>query len=194
MTVILLAFSCRSPPAEGTSVGNPTEMTVVAAESADLQLSAGGVSLETASFWLDDETDLVEFGQDVDLFTPDAVELPSRSWDVLVLELAAPLWLEGTTSAGQEVSITLAVESVALVGPAVFFDGDRVVLEVGEPGWLDALELGYDPAQPLVIEPTDALHDRAAEAVGRSGLFLDGDGDGQVSEDERQDALAEGRQ
>lgn len=191
-----LLFACRGAPVEGTSVGNPTELTVRLAPSSDLTLDLAEVALGVARFTDVEGGDVeVNLATTADLLDGGPLELPDLDWVSLELSLASPLELGGATSGGAEASLTIDADSLTLIpsAEAVAFDGGAYVLELGHPGWLDAESVGYDPDQDLLVEPGSAAHDNLAWLLGyTSSLYEDLDRDGEVGEDERGTPVAAG--
>lgn len=192
---LALLLGCRNGgPSEGTSVGNPTELTLSVAPSADLLLDAAQVDLSLARFAdAQGGFDDVNLDASVDLLAGGTVTIPDLEWSTLELFFASPMALSGSTSGDAAARVTLEVESLLLTAAVaeVVFDGGSFVLELGSPGWLDAESIGYEPDEELLVEPGDAVHDTLAELVQyRSSLIPDQDGDREVSDDERDAAVA----
>lgn len=193
---LALLLACRTGPVEGTSVGNPTELTGRLAPNSDLIIDSAQVALGVASFTNGQGgVEDVDLAVTVDLLDGGSLEMPELEWVSLELFFASPMELHGSTSGDAEASVTIAVESLFLTSSAdaVIFDGGAYVLELGNPGWLDAESIDYDPDEGLLVEPGSAEHDTLAGLVRySSSLAEDQDSDGEVSDDERDAAVAAG--
>jgi len=193
---LALLLACRGGPVEGTSVGNPTELAARLAPSSDLIIDSAQVALGVASFTNGQGgVEDVDLAATVDLLDGGSLEMPELEWVSLELFFASPIELHGSTSGDAEASVTIDAESLFLTSSAdaVGFDGGAYVLELGIPGWLDADSIGYDPDEDLLVEPGSTEHDTLAGLVGHSSsLVEDQDGDGEVSDDERDAAVAGG--
>lgn len=72
----------------------------------------------------------------------------------------------------------------------VLLDGDTLVLELAEPGWLTAEDFDVRGNEEVVVGGADCLDDPLCDQIrrglmNRAGLYRDPDRDGQVDESER---------
>lgn len=178
--MIFLLLAC-SGSSEGTIVGNPGDAMTVAAAPKGLEVVDG--QLAWSDLWFQscsgNQTDVLAGGDALTL-GQDALILPAGTWCSMTFgeaELDLQLRAEDDTN----VDLTLSLSGVDLGTGAVEVDGGSWLIELGEPGWLDVEDLGGD----TVIDDTHPARDDLAEAIAsRSALFLD-DGDGALSQDER---------
>jgi hypothetical protein len=191
-SVLLLA--CSDPPVmEGTSVGNPTEMTARIAPSTDVSLSQADFSLAEVTFVYTDRTwDTVAVNQDFDLLAGGTIEFPASEWEAMVLVPGGPMVMSGSTRTSQPATYSLEVDEILLFAreASVRFDDGGHVLELGFPGWLDADFAGYDTNVEVNVDPSSSLvHNNLVTALRDSStLFGDDDRDGEVGDEERRES------
>ena len=187
--VFLLLAACRQDGGtQGTVVGNPGEASPQLARAVD-------ATYEQARALID-FTDALACGVDISeesdvsaeadlLDGAPLVPIPGGTWCAIGVSVDA-LYVSGVTAEGQWFEIFLApgfIEMEAL-RPLVV-DGDRYVLELGEPDWLaPALEEGNGSVIFIAGDsPMGAL--LSDSLTLRSALFEDSDGDGVLSDEER---------
>jgi hypothetical protein len=193
LPALLLAVGCSDvprPPPEGIAVGNPTN-----SQAMSLRVT-GGLSLAVESGTWAAEVDVLEDSGAVQLFdgTLDLVASPplnftSSAWEGLRFDGARKLKVDGENETGAQVHVVLDLPGLELIladPPADM----AYVTELGGPDWLD---LSTATGDPIVITPGSPEHDTLVAAfVAGSSIYADEDGDGELSDDERVDALATG--
>lgn len=180
--------ACRTPPVEGTSVGNPGETRMSMAKGTGLTIDAAEVTV-VRTRWTDcaGVVTTLEEEQQVDLLDSQVLQTPPGSWCGLEVVTRGATTVAATSDAGFGAAISLELGTLGLGTSAPFFiDGDVLALELGTPGWLDAAALGADTADVVVNAGSAAHAGLVAAASTGAGLYPD-DGDGQVSEGERGD-------
>ncbi len=190
LIALLAAVGCAGPM-EGTSIGNPTEMTIRVASSTDVTLSQALFSLTEVTLYYEDDTEeTTPIGDTLDTTVGATIEVSGGVWVGMVLVTAGPMVMSGTTRFDDPAHLTLDVPDIWLrpVGETVQFEDGVFVLELASPGWLDAGNAGYDVDSEILVDPdTAVIHDRLVAAVtGGTSLFGD-DGDREVSDGERED-------
>jgi len=170
---LALLTACRGAPVEGTSVGNPTELTARLAPSSDLIIDSAQVTLSMARFT--DEQGGVEemdLAVTVDVLGGGPLEVPDLEWVSFDLSLASPLELRGLTSGDAEASLTIDAESLETLWKAVI---DELIVPAEEH-----FSVVSGP-EALV---TEIVRHRLASAVHRPGLAVhvlaDGSAEGEV--------------
>jgi hypothetical protein len=187
----LLLFSACNAEWGGTSVGNPGKMTGVVGPTPD-------VTLDYADTWVD----RVEFtdcdgiissknvNAVVDLIYGFNVVAPGGENCGAQLIGDGYLYVTGqTTGTGDLFTAYLQTDGQLEVATnyGFFVDGQDFVLELGGPGWMDeaTLDLQFSGEEIFETDPRAmTLADRIIEDIA---LFEDPDGDGQVSDTERDD-------
>jgi len=180
-------------PDEGIYVGNPGVTTlsigaISGATTVDAWFAAETVEFRSCDGEHTDEIDLAEGALDGDEF-----EIPSGPW-CQVVATGAMVGIDAEVDANEEEFITLWLEldTVELTGSttngfSVAAD-ESYVLEVAPPEWLDVDDLEFDLDGVADVAPGDEQHDDfAAEVLDGTALWADPDGDGEVTEEERDD-------
>ena len=201
--VIALIVGCRSgeSPDAGTVVGNPGDNAMRIADGSDVEIVSARTTVDSfawvgcsgAIVWVD-----VDAG--IDLLADNRIAVPNGTWceawallsDILVIE-AIPSDREEDDD--ETLDLYLDVEMVSVFAVDGFtIEEDSTVLEVGYPGWLGMDVFEEDDEWPEGIDPDHPEHDALVEQlVDGSTLFEDNDGDGRISENERdEDAIATG--
>lgn len=171
-------------PAEGVAVGNPTNNAQLSARLAPV--ARWEVTLATQRA---DWTAVTCFGDEVplargddDLLAGDGVDYAGPVWCAVRWRPQGPLRVEGEVD-GDPVDLTLQLGGMVLTATAPEPSGD-FVLEVGAPGWLEVED-------ELTLKPGDVSSKELADAMLESSrLIWDRDADGEVSDAERDQALA----
>jgi len=191
----VFALGCSSPPMEGTSVGNPTEMTVRVAPSDDIMLAQADLSLQSITLYGEGSDETIAVDETLNTLDGATIEMPDGEWGAMVLTVSEPMVLSGSTRSGDPANLRLDVSTVTLrpVNETIRFDRGKFVLELASPAWLDAENAGYDPDAEVLVDPdTPAIHDDLVAAIESSTSLFGDDGDRDVSDDERQDREAQG--
>lgn len=175
---------------DGTAVGNPTM---------DAQLArVDGAVVETAMV----ETDRVVFSACdgtvttanpgiLDLVARDPVPMPASPLCGIDVVTARKLRIEGTTAAGREMRVEIDTAGIRITPVSSGIGPQHYVLEIGVPGWLNVADEDGD----VEIDPNDDAHAGLLRAIETaSGLFVDGDDDGAVSDGERAAGAVAGSQ
>lgn len=177
----------------GTVVGNPGDSFTTVADPKGLTWGSAELTLDRVVMTPCGarDHDVVTVDAPIDLLAPDPLQIPAGDWCGLTL-YADRLELQASASGGERVFVDLD-ELAVVVSGSVPVDGGAYVLELAEPGWLDADALALDPRDPLEIDGAHADADALVAALEYgSGLYAD-DGDGVLSEQERDaGALASG--
>jgi hypothetical protein len=137
-----------------------------------------------ASLYLGDETNL------------DIVEIPllAGRWCTLGIIGSGTVQIDAVPDEGGTFGATLGLERISIESAEGFdVDGHAYVLEVGTPGWLNATDLALTAGEEVTIDDTHPMAASLASALAEgSTLFPDFDGDGTVSDREREYPAASG--
>lgn len=190
--LLLLAplTACRSTePASGTSVGNPGKLTP--------SLGSGdGIEIERAFAYVafvemlgcDGQSLTIEVDDELDLNGEDAISVPAGSYCGLYIDMDE-LWFGADwrpDGAGLYFEMELHLEQGISAYSDASFDvqGNDMILEIGEPGWISADDVPVqEDGQEFDIDD-QASKEAAQWAQATSALWMD-DGDGQLDDDER---------
>jgi hypothetical protein len=173
----------------GTSVGNPGEVASSMA-SATRGAHAFAAVDRAALQWVDCDggTQTVPIDGVLDLLAPTPQEAPAGTWCAVELVHDTPVVVQGGDASGTY-ALTLDVPVVHVEFPTargLEVDGQRLVLEVGKPGWLDLDALGVVGGADVSVGVADPEHEALARALAfGSAVFVDNDEDGEVDDDER---------
>lgn len=191
----IFAFGCSGPPLEGTSVGNPTEMTIRVAPSDDITLEQADLPLQSVTLYGEDADETIAVHETLNTLDGATIEMPDGEWGAMVLTVSEPMVLSGSTRSGDPANLRLDVLTITLrpVRETIRFDKGEFVLELASPAWLDAENAGYDADAEVDVDPdTPVIHDDLVAAVESSTSLFGDDGDREVSDDERQEQEAQG--
>lgn len=193
--------SSPAPPREGIAVGNPPGMAAMRAATAPadgiaftaLEWQVGGVYVENC----EGEGRTTDRGGLLEL-DGGTVQVPAGRWCAIGLVSDAVMYLDGQVRNGGRFRFHAAIGRLMLYGdidvPAAEDTAttDQVtrdlVLELGEPEWVDERDLALQPTDDVAFGDA-CLDDPLCTAiwtgiVHRSAVYGD-DGDGVVSETER---------
>jgi MYXO-CTERM domain-containing protein len=187
----LVACGPNLPPPGGTSVGNPGKVGYRIAPPTEIEVATATLQgVTTDLLGCDGSRASVLAGDDEDALTGDRVPMPPGTWCGLTLAIDV-VSVEGTFGLeGTPASITLEPPTVLTLWMAepVVVDETEYVLEVGEPGWVTSTQLPPEGDLIGTISPGDAIAPLLLQNLATgTGLYLDADGDGQMSEAERQE-------
>jgi len=217
LVAVLFGCSQEGSRDEGTVVGNPGDAAmrmapVDAGEVITARTIVSSMSLESCDGTPFD----LELDQEVDLLGDTHIEVPNGEWCGLDLFTEDGLYVEALSDEDELVLVlNLELEVLEFEAPEGFqIDGDQTVLEWGFPGWVSMdpelllEEFGRDEEDledmddredmeewddyfVIEIDPDDAeIHDGLVDVFAHaSGLYGDGDEDGEVSDEERDNAL-----
>lgn len=193
MITLALLAACIEPA--GTSVGNPGFAVTRAADSATVSLSKAELpvfGMEATS--CTGATTGVLVDRTLDVRLGEELAVPAGELCTLVIELDGPLVAEGTGQQGGLLTLELEADLLTLGAPGLTVDGQRFVLELASPDWLDADELDLEDGEDVTIRPGSPEHDLLVLRLrGGTSLYDDDDEDGEVDEGERSNgAEAEG--
>lgn len=188
----LFLGACTPTPDSGTAVGNPTGMVAQTASATALSWTSASTAL--SGFRLDDcsggSVDASVSGP-LDLLGG-TIQVPAGTWCGLELEFSGNLSLVAEASDGSDATLSLAVPSVRLAGAAHTSNAGAWVLELADPGWTSAEELGAVDGASVVIDASSPQHDALVTTIRTlTTLYDDADEDGEVDDDERDDGLEE---
>lgn len=197
--LLLVACELDGKDRSGIAIGNPpgkdeatARITVadgVDVEVMDLLVMVDAVHLEDC----DGFGERVPLTERLDLRLGSSIPIPSGEWCVVgLLPSARPAHLRGVAGPGRfrfeaELGRVLLYSDPGVV----LLGGDELVLELGEPGWLEAAEFDVRDDEERVLGPNcldDPLCARVRSGLmNRAGLFRDRDHNGVVDDEERQE-------
>ncbi|MEO0601617.1 MAG: hypothetical protein AAF211_09280, partial [Myxococcota bacterium] len=196
--MLLALLGACAEPASGIAVGNPpskTDAALIVTVAEGVQVLADALDLPLDAVYLEDcdgRGDLLPVRPPSAVRIDDTLALPAGLWCGLgLVPQAGATVLEGTSGEGR-------FRFAAPLGRILLFNdvgvelraGEELVLELAEPDWIGANDLGVGAGEELDIGE-DCLDDplcvRMRAALSRrSGLFRDGNRDGQVDPVERE--------
>jgi len=187
----LALLACRSDSAgdtdAGTIVGNPGDAMVRTA-------SSDGVVYTEAGGWLNHlelvdchgESELIDFDDEFDLLDPDVLEIPSGDWCEWNLDWDEEIYIAADGEENNSFEVTLDLNEIFTEGEFEIDEDGGYILEIGFPEWLSPSALGMVADDVTYVDAPGALHDELVDyAVFESAAFDDTDGDGEISDDER---------
>jgi hypothetical protein len=202
VVVLLAALGCSSEVkwGGGTGVGNPGTTKVGTSASENVTLRAGQGTLDAlAVVRCSGREDATEVGEVVDLLGSDPYSVEGGRWCGLTATFAPPIEIDGAAGDGLDPQagtfrLVLGVDRIELaIAPEIQVDRDDFVLELGHWDWIPADLLGLAPETEVVVDEGHPLYDPLVRAiVDGSALYLDADGDGELSSAERRDPVAAG--
>ena len=190
--LLLLAplTACRSTePASGTSVGNPGKLTP--------SLGSGdGIQIERAFAYVTfmemvgcgGQNLAIEVDDELDLSGEDAITVPAGSYCGISIEMDELVfgadWRPDGAGLYFEMALTLEQGISAYSDASFDVQGNDMILEIGEPGWISADDVPVQEDGQVFDSDDEASTEAAQWAQATSALWMD-DGDGQLDEDER---------
>lgn len=190
LSPIVLFISGCIETNQGTSVGNPTEMTVQIAGSTDVLLEEGSLPVsEIEVGFIDRESDTISV-ESVEQIDDALFQLPNGAWNFLTISFDAPINLQGRTQTGLDASLSINVPAIRMLASneEVVFAENVFILEIAFPGWLDEEHAQYNIAESIVVEEGSEIHDRLSQAIiEQSSLFRDSNGDYTLNDQEREE-------
>ncbi len=189
-----LVGACRTPPVQGTSVGNPGDASLTAAPGTSIAWTSARLFVEQV-VWMGCGTadDTVILDADIDLTEPFPFVAPVGKWCGVQVQANSDLVLDGTRADNRTAQVQLALTTIDI--PSLrSFDVDpssRMLIELGQPGWLDGSELpeytGGDPS----FGPDDDDYEDVVVLIERgSAVYYSQNGDFAVDDDERRNGPA----
>lgn len=178
---------------EGIAVGNPGNagfaLTVAEGEGFVFEAASAAVDGVTARD-CDGRSRSERADRQVDLLGDDPVAAPAGTWCSAIVAFTGQLQMDGTwaNSLGAGTfELQLAADDLALAWPGglELADGDRYVLELASPGWLDAELLALADGEHFVAAAGDGTYEQLLGSVHAESALFEDDGDGQVGPQER---------
>ena len=190
--LLFFLFACSSEVTfQGTLVGNPGRGDALLAEGKDITFHSASGRVDTA-YYVPQSTSFAgpagEISDTIDLDldllqSGDNIPLIKGQWEAIGLQFSNGLTITGETNDGQSISLQTAEIFVELINDAgISISDNQYIIEVGYPGWLSAGSFGE--STDLIVEADSTIADILNY---QSGLFLDLDKDGSLSEQERSD-------
>lgn len=187
MTFLFLSLGCRSIPSQGTSVGNPTEMTILLAQSDEVEIDTFSIDFSEISFETnEDVSEVVDIETVIDQ-NNHIIEVPSGEWKTISFTLHSPLSIQGNTATGSTIELSIDLAEFFLIAEEpILFKENAFILELAEPNWLSHINAQYDSTDDVVIDSESMQHDSLIQEIQqKSSLFYDVDRDRQISDEER---------
>jgi|GEM_PF-3622717 len=195
--MFLFFLACASETTfSGTFVGNPGKGSAKMATSEGIQFSKATTNVHYVYYFssIGDRANAVE--QEIDLLNGvGSFNLLAGSWDTIIIESAPGLVLEGKALDTQDFTWNLPEFYIELNFPEGGISEQDYVIEFGKTDWLpadDIVALGSG-SSTIAIDEDPELSNQLEELLAQqSNLFIDTDGDGEISEDERENRIATG--
>ena len=205
--IALMGLGCRSETTttQGTVVGNPGDGAMRSGDGVDFEPEIARTTVSTMNWKGCGGTEReISIGSEIDLLGDNQFTVPVGNWCAVVVNFNDALFIEGPFRIDEDdeevwLQMELATEMTVFVSEEDGFDAseEHFVIEFGEPDWYDPVALLDD--ELLSEAQVEALregvfivndeHSQYDEMVDRlentSSLFVDGDGNGQISETER---------
>lgn len=180
----------------GTFVGNPGKGNTQVAASDGIAFSRASTSVQYVYYFRGDSEFVDTPNQNIDLLDPTA-EFPilAGNWDSIVLEMEPGITIEGSANETQSFTWDLPSLFIQLDFQDPGIEEGLYLFSLGQPNWLDAeqiIELG-DETESFAIESSEEFSEALVDILEtESALYRDSNGDGIISEDERQESIATG--
>ena len=195
--MMLYLLACASETTfSGTFVGNPGKGNTQVAESEGIAFSRASTSVQYVYYFRGDSEFVDAPSQDIDLLNPES-EFPimAGSWDSIVLEMEPGISMEGNANDTQNFTWELPSLFIRLDFQEPGIEEGEYLFSLGQPNWLSAeqlVDLG-NGSDTLVIEESEELNRSLIDTLETgSALYHDSNGDGIISEEERQESIATG--
>jgi len=209
LLIALFGLGCRSETStsQGTVVGNPGDGAMRAGDGVDFQPEIARTSVSTINWkGCGGSEREVSVGAEIDLLGENQFTVPVGNWCAVVVNFSDSLFIEGPFGVDEPdddeelwFQMEVATERTVFVSEEDGFDAseEHFVIEFGEPDWYDPMALLDDEwlseAQREALREgvfvVDEDHSQYDEILDRlensSSLFQDSDGNGQISESER---------
>ena len=180
----------------GTFVGNPGKGNTQVAASDGIAFSRASTSVQYVYYFRGDSEFVDTPNQNIDLLDPSA-EFPilAGNWDSIVLEMEPGIYIEGSANETQNFTWDLPSLFIRLDFQEPGIEEGLYLFSLGQPNWLDAqqiVELG-DETENFAIESSEDFNATLVDILEtESALYRDSNGDGIISEEERQQSIATG--
>lgn len=194
MTLLTLFLACSAnTQSDGTIVGNPGSSQGKLAEGSNIEVYSAFGEMQTISYMSGEAEDTVFVETELDLIEiDDGFSLETGRWDQVEVHFSEII-VQGDVEGSGFIAV-LSDVFLPLQANNLVLNQQSYVLELGRPGWItpDNFE-GLQPNEDgeLVIEPDSEVLEGLQEALHyESSLFIDTDGDQQLSENERDNVVA----
>ena len=180
----------------GTFVGNPGKGNTQVAASDGIAFSRASTSIQYVYYFRGDSEFVDTPNQNIDLLDPSA-EFPilAGNWDSIVLEMEPGISIEGNANETQDFTWDLPSLFIRLDFQDPGIEEGLYLFSLGKPNWLDAqeiVELG-EGTESFAIENSEEFSEVLVDILEtESALYRDSNGDGIISEEERQESIATG--
>lgn len=189
LLLLLAACDLEAPPPGGIAIGNPpTTVRISLADATDVAFD--DLSLPIAGVYLEDCDGAGQVvGRAVEIgLRGTAIEVPAGDWCAIGLVPDGDATLTGRASGGT-FRFAAPLPRILLYGEIKLDPEVAFVLELAEPGWIDAAAFGLSAGDHLDIGgercTSDPLCARILVALTDTAGLYDDDGDGTVDPTER---------
>ena len=199
-SILLGLMACKSDVSfEGTLVGNPGRGVTRVAEGENIQFThASGrvatIEYQAANDGTDDvsiETQETDIAVDL-LSASSVVPLLPGDWTRIQLNFDASTTFKGQRGLGGSFQLEMNEVVVSLSHDTVFSieEGAGYVIELGEPGWLRDQDFEAEEGEDVILTAGDQILENLEDHINNySGIYIDENEDGDLSEDERETGL-----
>ena len=180
----------------GTFVGNPGKGNTQVAASDGIAFGRASTSIQYVYYFRGDAEIVDTPNQNIDLLDPSA-EFPilAGDWDTIVLEMEPGISLEGSANETQSFTWDLPSLFIRLDFQEPGIEEGLYLFSLGQPNWIDAqqiVDLG-DETESFAIESSEEFSAALVDILEtETALYRDSNGDGNISEEERQESIATG--
>lgn len=180
----------------GTFVGNPGKGNAQVAASDGIAFSRASTSVQYVYYFRGDSEFVDTPNQNIDLLDPSA-EFPilAGNWDSIVLEMEPGISIEGSANETQSFTWDLPSLFIQLDFQEPGIEEGLYLFSLGQPNWLDAEQIVVlgDETESFAIESSEEFSGMLIDILEtESALYRDSNGDGIISEEERQESIATG--
>ena len=195
--IMLYFLACASETTfSGTFVGNPGKGNSQIASSEGIVFSRAATSVQHVYYFRDDSEFVHSPNQDLDLLNSSA-EFPimAGNWSSIVLEMEPGLSLEGNANDSQQFTWDLPSLFIRLDFSEPGIEEGEYLFSLGQTDWLDAQQIEElaENANTFAVEDNEDFQNSLIDALEtESALFRDSDGDGIISDEERENSIANG--
>ena len=190
-------FACASETTfSGTFVGNPGKGNTQVAESEGIAFSRASTSVQYVYYFRGDSEFVDAPDQNIDLLDP-ASEFPimAGNWDSIVLEMEPGISIEGRANDTQDFTWELSSLFIKLDFQEPGIAEGAYLFSLGQSNWLNAqqiVDLG-EGSDTFAIEDSEEFNGALIDILEtQSALYHDTNGDGTISEEEREQSIATG--
>jgi hypothetical protein len=189
MLAFLTFLACTGTSHEGTIVGNPGDAKGKLASSSDVEFYSAWGDIQSMELIQGGNSVPIDFIADIDLLDlTHTFSIPAGHWDSLYVSFL-DIGIEGIDlTDGRSFIIALQNFENNMNGVSFDISEEEYVFEIASPDWLRSEFLNLIAGEDIYIDSETIYYEDVLEPVQQQTmLFVDTDGDGDVSEKEREE-------